>query len=276
LRGSDDDRRRWPAGGSSARHRAAGRCEACRVCRYGDGRYGYLGDLPPILRATPRDRLYSASVRREVPLYLPMARLSWRAMFTGIITDLGHVRAVTRGSMTRLEIETRYSMESIPIGASIACSGACLSVVERGPDWFAVEASAETLSKTTLGDWRVGSAVNLERPLKLGDELGGHLVLGHVDDVGTLVERTSDQGSIRLTFEAPGDLARFIAPKGSVAIDGVSMTVNEVAGRRFGVNVIPITQRETNLGRLAVGDRVNLEIDMMARYVARLMTKDVE
>jgi riboflavin synthase len=149
-------------------------------------------------------------------------------------------------------------------------------VVERGRGWFAVEASAETLSKTTLGDWRVGSAVNLERPLKLGDELGGHLVLGHVDGVGNLIERTPDGASLRLTLEAPADLARFIAPKGSVAIDGVSMTVNEVSGRRFGVNVIPITQRETTLGRLAAGDRVNLEIDMMARYVARLMAKNID
>ena len=197
-------------------------------------------------------------------------------MFTGIITDLGRLRAVSRLSLTRLEIETRYPAESIAIGASIACSGACLSVVERGPGWFAVDASAETLSKTTLGDWRIGIAVNLERPLKLGDELGGHLVLGHVDGVGTLVERIPDGGSIRLTLEAPADLARFIASKGSIAIDGVSMTVNEVSGRRFGVNVIPITQRETTLGEIAVGGRVNLEIDMMARYVARLMAKDGE
>ena len=123
-------------------------------------------------------------------------------MFTGIITDLGRVRAVSRQSLTRLEIETRYPAESIAIGASIACSGACLSVVERVPGWFAVEASAETLSKTTLGDWRSGTAVNLERPLKLGDELGGHLVLGHVDGVGTLIERRPDAGSLRLTFEA--------------------------------------------------------------------------
>jgi riboflavin synthase len=197
-------------------------------------------------------------------------------MFTGIITDLGRVRAVGQSAMTRLEIETKYPAESIAIGASIACNGVCLSVVERGRGWFAVEASAETLSKTTLGDWRVGSAVNLERPLKLGDELGGHLVLGHVDGVGNLIERTPDGASLRLTLEAPADLARFIAPKGSVAIDGVSKTVNEVSGRRFGVNVIPITQRETTLGRLAAGDRVNLEIDMMARYVARLMAKNID
>jgi riboflavin synthase len=197
-------------------------------------------------------------------------------MFTGIITDLGRVRAVAQGAMTRLEIETKYPAESIAIGASIACSGACLSVVERGPGWFAVEASAETLSKTTLGGWRAGTAVNLERPLTLGDELGGHLVLGHVDGVGNVVERRPDGGSLRLTLEAPADLARFIAPKGSVAIDGVSMTVNEVSGRRFGVNIIPITQRETSLGGLAAGARVNLEIDLLARYVARLMAKDEE
>jgi riboflavin synthase len=197
-------------------------------------------------------------------------------MFTGIITDLGRVRAVAQGVMTRIEIETRYPAEGIPIGASIACSGACLSVVERGAGWFAVEASAETLSKTTLGDWRAGTAVNLERPLKLGDELGGHLVLGHVDGVAVLMERRPDGGSLRLTFEAPAQLARFVAPKGSAAIDGVSMTVNEVSGRRFGVNVIPITQRETNLGALTAGARVNLEIDLLARYVARLIAKDAE
>jgi riboflavin synthase len=197
-------------------------------------------------------------------------------MFTGIITDLGRVRAVSQGAMMQLEIETKYPTESIAIGASIACNGACLSVTEHGPGWFAVEASAETLSKTTLGSWRHGAAVNLERPLKLGDELGGHLVLGHVDGVGSIIERRQDGGSVRLTVEAPADLARFIAPKGSIAIDGVSMTVNDVAGSQFGVNVIPITQRETNLGVLTMGDRVNLEIDMMARYVARLMAKDIE
>jgi len=195
-------------------------------------------------------------------------------VFTGIITDLGRVRSLTRQSMTRLEIATRYDASSIAIGASIACNGACLSVVARDPGWFAVEASGETLAKTTLGSWQVGTAVNLERPLKLGDELGGHLVLGHVDGVGTVVERRQDGGSIRLTVEAPGDLARFVAPKGSIAIDGVSMTVNEVSGRQFGVNVIPITQRETNLGALAAGAPVNLEIDMMARYVGRLLATE--
>jgi riboflavin synthase len=195
-------------------------------------------------------------------------------MFTGIITDVGRVRAVSQGAMTRLEIATRYPTGEIAIGASIACSGACLSVVERGDGWFAVEASAETLARTTLGEWRPGTAVNLERPLKLGDELGGHLVLGHVDGVGILIDRRPEGGSLRLTVEASADLARFISPKGSVAIDGVSMTVNEVTGRRFGINVIPITQRETNLGGLAVGARVNLEIDLLARYVARLLDKE--
>src|SRR5690242_2853275 len=210
----------------------------------------------------PRDSSGWTSCRSATIFWKPTdASRSLRAMFTGIITDLGRVRAVAQGQTTRLEIETRYDTAGIAIGASIACNGACLSVVERGPGWFAVEASAETLSKTTLGSWRVGTAVNLERPLKLGDELGGHLVLGHVDGVGTVAERRQDGGSIRLTVEAPSDLARFIASKGSVAIDGVSMTVNEVSGRRFGVNVIPITQRETNLGGVTMGTPVNLEID---------------
>lgn len=195
-------------------------------------------------------------------------------MFTGIITDLGRVRAVADGAMRRLTIETAYQAEDIPIGASIACSGACLSVVERGAGWFAVEASAETLGKTTVAAWKAGTRVNLERPLRLGDELGGHLVQGHVDGVGRLTDRRPDGGSLRLTIEAPADLAPFIAPKGSIAIDGVSLTVNEVAGSRFGVNIIPITQRETNLGALAVGDLVNLEIDLMARYVARLLHRE--
>ncbi|HET6220883.1 MAG TPA: riboflavin synthase [Dongiaceae bacterium] len=194
-------------------------------------------------------------------------------MFTGIITDLGRVRAIAADTMTRLEIETAFPADGIALGASIACNGCCLSVVERGPGWFAVQASAETLSRTTLGAWRVGTPVNLERPLKVGDELGGHLVQGHVDGVGTLVGRRPDGGSVRLSFEAPRELARYIAPKGSVAVDGVSLTVNEVDGARFGVNIIPITQEMTNLGGLAEGARVNLEIDLLARYVARLMAE---
>lgn len=195
-------------------------------------------------------------------------------MFTGIITDVGSVRAITNGAMTRLEIATAYAADSIPLGASICCSGICLSVVERGTGWFAVEASAETLAVTTLGAWRVGTPVNLERALKAGDELGGHIVSGHVDGVGRIVDRRQDGGSIRYVIEAPAALSRFIAPKGSIAVDGVSLTVNEVDGNEFGVNIIPITQRETNLGGVKAGDSVNLEIDPVARYVARLMNLD--
>ncbi len=195
-------------------------------------------------------------------------------MFTGIVSDLGRVRAIRPGSVTRFEIETAYDAASIGDGASIACNGCCLSVVDKGSDkgqsWFAIEASAETLSVTTLGEWTVGRRINLERALRLGDELGGHLVSGHVDGAAPVTGRRADGDSVRFTFEAPASLARFIAPKGSVALDGVSLTVNEVAGRRFGVNIIPITQRLTGFGALSAGDRVNLEIDLLARYVARL------
>ena len=192
-------------------------------------------------------------------------------MFTGIITDLGKIRSVTPGGSTRLVIETSYDSATIAHGASIACNGVCLSVVDKGPGWFAVEASGETLSRTTLGAWRPGTPVNLERPLKLGDELGGHMVAGHVDGVGETLERRPDGASIRFSFRAPAGLARFIAPKGSVAVDGVSLTVNEVDGRDFGVNIIPVTQEKTGFGALRPGDRVNLEIDLLARYLARLM-----
>ncbi|MGH6932516.1 MAG: riboflavin synthase [Dongiaceae bacterium] len=195
-------------------------------------------------------------------------------MFTGIITDVGRVRRAEKGAMSHLEIETRYPAEGIGRGASICCSGICLSVVDRQPGWFAVDASAETLARSTLGTWRVGTKVNLERALKMGDELGGHLVSGHVDGVGRLVDRLPDGGSLRMTFEAPAALARLIAPKGSIVVDGVSLTVNEVEGHRFGVNIIPITLRETTLGDRQAGDTVNLEIDPLARYVARLLQRD--
>ncbi|MEX2200339.1 MAG: riboflavin synthase [Dongiaceae bacterium] len=195
-------------------------------------------------------------------------------MFTGIITDLGRVRRIRPGGVTRFEFETAYDTATISDGASIACNGCCLSVVEKGGEggqgWFAVEASAETLACTTLGDWREGRAVNFERAMRLGDELGGHLVAGHVDGVADVIGRQPDGDSLRFRFRAPASLARFIAPKGSVALDGVSMTVNEVDGSEFGVNVIPITQRMTGFGTLEVGGRVNLEIDLLARYVARL------
>lgn len=196
-------------------------------------------------------------------------------MFTGIVTDCGRVRAVERGPRgARFQFETRYDLGAVAIGASIACNGCCLSVVEKGAGWFAIDASNETLAVTTLGDWRVGDRVNFERPLKIGDELGGHLVAGHVDGVATVAERRADGDALRLSFEAPANLARFVASKGSVTIDGVSLTVNEVAGTRFGVALIPITQRETSLGGLQPGARVNMEIDLLARYLARLLERE--
>lgn len=195
-------------------------------------------------------------------------------MFTGIVTGLGTVRAITplgAGSDMRLVIATPWAdTAAIPLGASIACSGCCLTAVELGPDWFAVDASAETLSKTTLGAWQVGTRVNLERPLKVGDELGGHIVAGHVDGVGEVLEATPDHGSTRWRFAVPHALARYIAPKGSIAVDGVSLTVNEVEAATFGVNIIPHTASVTRFGQLKVGDKVNIEIDTVARYVARL------
>jgi len=194
-------------------------------------------------------------------------------MFTGIITDLGRVRSVSPGGVTRIVLETAYDTAAIAMGASIACNGACLSVVDKGPGWFAVDASAETLARTTIGSWRSGTPVNLERPLKLGDELGGHLVSGHVDGLAEITERRPDGDSLRFEIRVPAAFQRFIAPKGSVALDGVSLTVNEVEGEVFGVNIIPVTQRETSFGKLAPGERVNLEIDMLARYLARLMER---
>ena len=197
-------------------------------------------------------------------------------MFTGIVTDLGRVRAVLPGGDTGYEIETKYDTSTIAVGASIACSGVCLTAIELGHSWFRAQASAETLARSTLGTWRVGTPVNLERSLKLGDELGGHLVAGHVDGVGRLVSLREEGDSVRLAFEAPAALAPGIATKGSIAIDGVSLTVNEVTGARFGVNIIPHTRAVTSLGSLKVGDPVNLELDLIARYVARLMGKDLQ
>ncbi|MCH7542023.1 MAG: riboflavin synthase [Proteobacteria bacterium] len=194
-------------------------------------------------------------------------------MFTGIITDLGRVRAVERGKETRFEIATSYDTASIAAGASIACSGPCLTVIDKGEGWFAVEASAETLSRTTLGAWRQGVAVNLERSLKLGDELGGHLVFGHVDGTVTLARQTASGDSVVFDFEAPASLLAYLAPKGSVALDGVSLTVNAVEADAFSVNIIPHTLRNTTFGAAKTGDRLNLEIDMLARYVARSLDK---
>jgi riboflavin synthase len=196
-------------------------------------------------------------------------------MFTGIISDVGRVRAVTPGGDTAFTIATAYDTGEIAIGASIACSGVCLTVVQKGEGWFSVQASAETLSHTTLGRWREGSPVNLERALKLGDELGGHILSGHVDAVAEIVSRRPEGESLRFVFEAPAAVEKAIAPKGSVALDGVSLTVNEVQGRRFGVNIIPHTQAQTTFGAAQPGDGVNLEIDVLARYVARLLGKDL-
>ncbi len=191
-------------------------------------------------------------------------------MFTGIVTDLGAVRSVEKRGDSRFLIATGYDMEGVAIGASIACSGACLTVVDKGPDWFATDVSAETLARTTLGDWGPGTRVNLERPLRAGDELGGHIVLGHVDGVGKIAGREPVGDSVRLEIAAPDSLARFIAEKGSIAVDGIALTVNRVAGARFEVNVIPHTLACTTLGAAALGARVNLEVDVLARYVARL------
>ena len=192
-------------------------------------------------------------------------------MFTGIITDIGRVRRLRRGDLLDLKIATAFDTATIPLGASIACSGACLTVVAVEPGAFAVQASVETLARTTLGEWEEGTLVNLEKSLRLGDELGGHLVLGHVDGMARIVEQRPEAESVRFVFEAPEELALFIAPKGSVALDGVSLTVNEVAQNRFGVNIIPHTLACTTFGSVRVGQRMNLEIDLIARYVARLL-----
>ena len=197
-------------------------------------------------------------------------------MFSGIISDLGTVRGIRSSGDTRVEIATRFPTQDVAIGASIACSGVCLTVVETGVGWFAATVSAETMSCTTLADWKPGAPVNLERALRLGDEFGGHVVLGHVDGVASIIDRRPEGESVRFSFDAPTHLARSIAPKGSVALDGVSLTVNEVAGSRFGVNIIPHTQSCTSFGAARIGDRVNLEIDVLARYVARLLQREDE
>jgi riboflavin synthase len=191
-------------------------------------------------------------------------------MFTGIVTDIGRVRSVRQTERDRrYEIETAWDTAGIDLGASVSHAGCCLTVTEKGPGWFAVEVSAETLSKTSLGDWTAGHRVNLERAAKLGDELGGHIVSGHVDGLGRVVSVTPEGGSHRIDIEAPAPLHRFIAAKGSITVDGVSLTVNAVEGRAFGLNIIPHTWDATTLGALKPGDAVNLEIDMLARYLAR-------
>jgi len=194
-------------------------------------------------------------------------------MFTGIVTDIGQIRHVEKRGDTHIVIATRYDVGTVDIGASIACSGVCLTVVDKGSAaerWFAVTVSGETLAKTTVGDWREGDSVNLERPLRLGDELGGHIVSGHVDGVAAIIEMKDEGESRRMTFQPPLELMRFIAAKGSVALDGVSLTVNEVDKKQFGINLIPHTLASTTFGRTQPGGKVNLEVDLLARYVARL------
>ena len=195
-------------------------------------------------------------------------------MFTGIVHEVGRVLSIRQDGDTRVNISCARAPETIGIGASIACNGVCLTVVEKGHDddgnWFAVDVSAETLGKTTLGSWHEGSLVNLEPALRVGDELGGHIVSGHVDGVGRITTIRADGASHRITIEAPAPLARFIAGKGSIAVDGISLTVNEIEGSRFGVNIIPHTWNVTSLAEAGEGTLVNLEIDLLARYVARL------
>ncbi len=200
-------------------------------------------------------------------------------MFTGIVTDMGEVMALDQQGDLRARIATAYDTTRIDIGASIACEGVCLTVVDLGTaprNWFDVQISAETVSRTNIGHngWQVGTRINLERALKVGDELGGHIVSGHIDGVAEVVRVAPEGGSVRVTFRAPEALARFIAPKGSIALNGTSLTVNEVEGAEFGVNFIPHTQSVTTWGTVAVGDLVNLEVDTMARYVARLRDWD--
>ena len=191
-------------------------------------------------------------------------------MFTGIITDVGAIRSLTQAADLRIEIATSYDLISVNIGASIACNGVCLTVVEKTVDSFSVDVSTESVAFTNIGDWYINAPINLERALKVGDELGGHIVSGHVDGVAEIVAMQGEGDSTRVTLRAPKTLAKFIAPKGSVALNGTSLTVNEVNGADFGINFIPHTKAATTWGEAKVGDRVNLEIDTLARYVARL------
>lgn len=197
-------------------------------------------------------------------------------MFTGIVTDVGTVRSAEQRGDLRLVIETSYDLDSVELGASIACSGACLTVVDKGSDWFAVDISGETLSKTAPGHWLEGARLNLERSLRLGDEVGGHILSGHVDSVGEVVGVSPEGDSKRVGVSVPRFLAKMIAAKGSVALDGVSMTVNEVRDTKdgrthFSVNVIPHTAQQTTLGEIAQGRQLNVEVDVLARYIDRML-----
>jgi riboflavin synthase len=196
-------------------------------------------------------------------------------MFTGIVTDVGTVRSAEQRGDLRLVIETSYDMDTVDLGASIACSGVCLTVVDKGPEWFAVDVSAETMSKTAADRWRKGAKLNLERALRLGDELGGHIVTGHVDAVAEVVGTSPEGDSMRIVASAPNELAAMIAPKGSITLDGVSLTVNDVRAEdgsvQFAVNIIPHTARHTTLGALNAGQQLNVEVDVLARYIDRML-----
>ena len=192
-------------------------------------------------------------------------------MFTGLIQDIGTVQAVKQQGDWTLTLGTRLPIDGLAVGASVACNGICVTLTAKGNDFFKAQFSTETLNKTTVKDWRVGTCVNLERALRAGDELGGHYVSGHVDGVARLIDQQPEGDSLRMLFDLPQDFARFVAPKGSVTLDGVSLTVNEVEGTTFGVNLIPHTQAVTTLGALKIGDVVNFEIDMIARYIARML-----
>ncbi len=191
-------------------------------------------------------------------------------MFTGIVTDIGEITRVEKRGDTRFDIRTGYDSKTIGLGASICCAGCCLTVVEKSDSTFTVDVSGESIARTTLGHWKIGTRINLERALKMGDELGGHMVSGHVDGMGRIVSARPQGDSKRFHIRVPEELARFIAEKGSVTLDGVAFTVNEVDGLEFGINIIPHTQAITTWGHARAGDAVNVEIDMLARYVARL------
>jgi len=197
-------------------------------------------------------------------------------MFTGIVTDVGTVRSAEHRGDLRLQIATGYDLDTVDLGASIACSGVCLTVVDKGGDWFSVDVSAETLSRTAADMWREGTKLNLERSLRLGDELGGHIVTGHVDAVAEVVGTCAEGDSTRVGISVPRALGPMIAPKGSVALDGVSLTVNDVRGAEdgsthFSVNIIPHTAQQTTLGDIAGGRQLNVEVDVLARYIARML-----
>jgi riboflavin synthase len=196
-------------------------------------------------------------------------------MFTGIVTDVGTVRSAEQRGDLRLQIATGYDLDTVELGASIACSGVCLTVVDKGEDWFAVDVSGETLSRTARALWSEGAKLNLERSLRMGDELGGHIVTGHVDALGEVVEAQPEGDSVRILVSVPSELGAMIAPKGSIALDGVSLTVNEVedsgTGTRFSVNLIPHTMRETTLFDIATGRQLNVEVDVLARYIQRMI-----